>query len=85
MNNPILQSAYPIEYVAECLGIDAGSLKKKLADYPECYPPYTLIGRTGKQDGAIVFPKRLFDQWLEQNANVPAIGSGEGDKYRDRP
>lgn len=79
--NPILQSAYPVEYVAECLSIDVSALKKKLAEYPECYPPYTFIGRTSRQDGVIVFPKRLFDQWIESNAVTSQISSSEADAF----
>lgn len=81
MNNPITQSAYTLEQVADWLSVDVVTLKKKLAQCPESFPPFTRVGRASKQDGALVFPARLFNEWLEQNAEHAKISSSEADKF----
>lgn len=82
MTNPVAQSAYSLKYVAEYLNMKPTTLREKVLDYPECFPPYTLLGRTSKQDGTMMFPRNMFEQWLEKHAVTSLLSSSESDEYR---
>lgn len=75
MNNPVAQSAYSLAYVADYLNMKPTTLREKVIDYPHCFPPYAFLGRTKQQDGVIVFPRNLFERWLEDNAHVTELPS----------